>query len=311
MSTEGRPVSGSGIAGGLPRQEQDTSSTRVAGRHHRVIRRARGAVGGRVGSSSVGPSAPVPGLDLLADGPRELASEEDDDDVDRDELLEIFSNVESEPGRFVEQLARSCSLALGVAGCGVALILEAEHRGSLGASSPPATRGEDLQYLLGEGPAFDAARTRGLVAVADLAVRHTPRWPVFAAAAAAEGIHAVFAAPLAVGAASLGALTVYEPRPGALTPEQCDDLIALGEILSHLVLSLQAGADAGTLAAALADVGSYHPEIHQATGMVAARLGVPVAHAMVVLRARAYADGIPLAALARDVVARRIQFDHE
>jgi len=231
--------------------------------------------------------------------------------VHGDQFLAIFDGIDPDPRHFVGELAESCSRALGVGGCGISLILGTEHRGSLGASSTHARRGEDLQYLLGEGPAFDAVRSQTLVAEPNLGAPRTPRWPAFAPAAAAEGLEAVFAAPLAVGAASLGALTVYEPHPGDLTPDQSLDLLALGEVLSHLVLSLQAGADPGTLAAALDDVRGYHPEIHQATGMLAARLDVPVSEAMVLLRARAYADGVPLASLAREIVARRIQFDPE
>jgi len=230
--------------------------------------------------------------------------------LNRDELFEIFSSVEGEPGRFGDQLAQACSRALSVAGCGVTLVVESVHRGSLGSSSVEAGRGEDLQEVLGEGPAFHAARSHHMVSAPHLADTRQDRWPAFSPAAVAAGIEAVFSAPLMVGAVTLGALTVYEPRPGALTAEQGHDLVTLGEVLSHLVLSVQAGADQGALAAELADVGAYHPEVHQATGMIAARLRVPVVEAMVLLRARAYADGVPLSSLARDVVARRTGFEH-
>ena len=229
--------------------------------------------------------------------------------MNRDELLEVFRTVASEPGRFGDRLAEACARVLVVPGCGVSLILEGEHRGSIGASSDAAAGGEDLQQLHGEGPAFDAARQHEVVSEPHLAEPREGRWLAFSAAAADQGIAAVTAAPLVIGAVVLGALTVYEPKPGELTAAQCRDLVALSEIVGGLVLSLQAGADPGTLAAEVDDVGAYHPEIHQATGMVAAQLAVPVSQAMVRLRARAYADDVPLASLARDVVARRTRFD--
>ena len=52
-----------------------------------------------------------------------------------------------------------------------------------------------------------------------------------------------------------------------------------------------------------------HPEVHQASGMLMVQLGIPIADALVVLRARAYADSRHLADVARDVVARRLHLD--
>ena len=51
--------------------------------------------------------------------------------------------------------------------------------------------------------------------------------------------------------------------------------------------------------------------VHQATGMVAAQMGVSVAEAYVRLRARAFAEGQPLGALARAVVGRRMRFTED
>lgn len=57
---------------------------------------------------------------------------------------------------------------------------------------------------------------------------------------------------------------------------------------------------------------TYRAEVHQATGMVSVQLGVSLAEALVRLRARAYADGRPIAQVAADVVGRRLRFeDHD
>jgi AmiR/NasT family two-component response regulator len=51
--------------------------------------------------------------------------------------------------------------------------------------------------------------------------------------------------------------------------------------------------------------------VHHATGMVAAQLGVGMADAFAHLRARAFAEQVPLSGLAADVVARRRRFDRD
>jgi hypothetical protein len=56
---------------------------------------------------------------------------------------------------------------------------------------------------------------------------------------------------------------------------------------------------------------SYQLQVHQATGMVMAQVGVTIDQAFLLLRARAFAEGLPLAELATDVVARRVRFSVE
>lgn len=49
------------------------------------------------------------------------------------------------------------------------------------------------------------------------------------------------------------------------------------------------------------------PGMHQASGMVAAQLGIPVADALVLIRARVYAAGELVKVIANDVIARRLR----
>ena len=53
---------------------------------------------------------------------------------------------------------------------------------------------------------------------------------------------------------------------------------------------------------------SDRAEVHQATGMILAQLGIPAQDAFVRLRAYAFAHRRPLGDVARDVVARRLVF---
>jgi AmiR/NasT family two-component response regulator len=49
-------------------------------------------------------------------------------------------------------------------------------------------------------------------------------------------------------------------------------------------------------------------EVHQATGVVSVQAAVGLAEALVLLRARAYADERPLGDLARDVLTGTVSF---
>jgi hypothetical protein len=70
---------------------------------------------------------------------------------------------------------------------------------------------------------------------------------------------------------------------------------------------LQDVAPRGELAGGLEDVVAYRAEIHQASGMVSIQLQIPVAEALVRMRAHAFAVGSPLGDIAADIVARRLR----
>jgi AmiR/NasT family two-component response regulator len=50
-------------------------------------------------------------------------------------------------------------------------------------------------------------------------------------------------------------------------------------------------------------------ELFQARGMIMVQLDMSISNALARMRAHAYAENRPLAAVARDVVARRLRFD--
>ena len=57
------------------------------------------------------------------------------------------------------------------------------------------------------------------------------------------------------------------------------------------------------------EAGNFHFVVHQAAGMVATQLGVPVDEALLRLRAHAFSSGRPLTDIARDVVSRTLRLD--
>jgi GAF domain-containing protein len=166
------------------------------------------------------------------------------------------------------------------------------------ATDPVAGRLADQAALLGEGPDTDAADTGRPVAVTDLsAPPHRRAWPVYSAAALAAGARSVLAVPLRTGTTKIGLLGLYSRRPRVLVAPERVDVDAIADVVIGLLL-------ADICAPARA---SQCPEIHQATGIVAAQLGVGVGEALARLRAHAYANATPLSEIAHRVVSRRLR----
>ena len=152
---------------------------------------------------------------------------------------------------------------------------------------------------------MDSVRTRRPVMEPDLASSGVRRWPAYAPAAHQRGIRGVYAFPLQVGVACLGALDVYRDRVEPVSPDTIDD----GQTFADIALTMLVGDDPpsapGVGVASLDDLLTPSMEVYQAQGMVMVDLGVSLADALVRLRAYAFVEGRPVAEVARDVVAGR------
>ncbi|MEU2348534.1 GAF and ANTAR domain-containing protein [Modestobacter sp. NPDC049651] len=208
-------------------------------------------------------------------------------------------------------LVALCARSLAVGGVGMALMTDAGPAGTLAASDARARTLEDLQFSLGEGPCVDASQGGRPVLQPDLAQTGGRRWPVFAAAAADAGLAAVFAFPLRVGGIRLGVLDLYRTTAGVLAADELGLALSFADAATAVLLHLQAraagrGPPLGSLA-----VLDDHAEVHQATGVVSVQAGVPLQEALLLLRARAYAEQRPIDALARDVLSGVVDFDDD
>jgi len=112
-----------------------------------------------------------------------------------------------------------------------------------------------------------------------------------------------------IGRVRLGALNLYRATPGPLTDEQHADALALAGIATQSILVLQANAPMGRVAVEIEQGADFHYVVHQAAGMVAAQLSASIGHALVRLRAYAYAHDRPLDQVAEDVVSRALRFE--
>jgi hypothetical protein len=209
----------------------------------------------------------------------------------------------------VDRVCVAAVVLLTLRGAGLSLMVDGELRGTAGVSDPGIAAVQELQLTLGEGPCIDAWTSRAPVLESDLADPAVVRWPAFAQAGVDAGVLAVFAFPLALGAIRIGVLVLYRDRSSVLSADELAYSLVLADVATHMVLGLQAGAPAGELHELLAREPPHWAEIHQATGMVSVQLGVSLDEAFVRLRAHAFAEGLPLRAVAGEIVTRRLRFE--
>jgi GAF domain/ANTAR domain len=208
----------------------------------------------------------------------------------------------SDDGHLATVLVDLCARSLPVSGVGLAVMTDDGHRETVAASDRPAMTLEELQFTLGEGPCVDASRTGRPSLVPDLDSTAPRRWPAFADGAHAAGLRAVFALPLRVGGIRVGVLDLYRDVAGPLPLDDLYDALAFADAATALLLHLQAGAPSADLTRDPHTALDDRATVHQATGVLAVRAGVGLEQALVLLRARAWAEQRPIGAVALDVL---------
>jgi GAF domain/ANTAR domain len=233
------------------------------------------------------------------------------EDGRRTRIMAAVTSADATAGadELVQRLCRFAVDEMALSGCALVLMSGAESASVLAGAGRHAQTVTGLQMELGEGPCLDA-HARGIpVLLPDLSAESANRWPTFAAAALAAGVHAEFSLPLTVGPGGIGTLDLCRDRTGMLSDEHMANALVTAEIARDAVLYQQYASGGPSLPELLATAGTDRIVIHQATGMIAAQLDDTVANALARLRAAAFASGRPMYDLAQDVVERRVRFD--
>ena len=221
-------------------------------------------------------------------------------------LLEISRDVEDERA-LAEQICRAYVVGLDIDGAALSLLTASTSSQMLCATDATAELLEELQFSLGEGACVEAAVTGRPVLVADL--HHTTeasRWPTFAAAVVEQSeVGALFAVPLQWGTVNLGVLDLYRKAPGSLSEAQLRDVMSAADMAALMFLGVRTDPGDGVW---LDQSMHGRAEIHQATGMVLAQLGISAQDALARLRAYAFVEQRLLSDVAHDVVSRRLRF---
>jgi hypothetical protein len=224
-------------------------------------------------------------------------------------LLEIASDVEDERA-LAEQVCRAYVMGLDVDGAAISLQTASTSSQTLCATDATAELLEELQFSLGEGACVEAAVTGRPVLVADMHhATEVSRWPTFAAAVVEQSdVGALFAVPFQWGTINLGVLDLYRTAPGSLSDAQLRDVMSAADMAALMFLGVRTDPGDGVWL----DHSSYgRAEIHQATGMVLAQLGVSATDALARMRAYAFAEQRLLSDVAHDVVSRRLRFTQD
>ncbi|WP_235425839.1 GAF and ANTAR domain-containing protein [Clavibacter michiganensis] len=199
--------------------------------------------------------------------------------------------------------------AIGMTGAAVSTLGDPLGSETVCASDARAARLDEIQLDLGEGPCWEAMTTRRPVLEPDVQGSGGTSWPLARHAMHATGLGAVFAFPLVVAGLSLGAVDLYSRTPRDISDREVTDATALTRIVARQVLRRALLASEGPQE----DTGAWESrysrrEVHQATGMVVAQMGVSPADALLVLRGHAFATGRSLREVAEDVVGRTLDF---
>lgn len=156
---------------------------------------------------------------------------------------------------------------------------------------PAGAAVDEIQYTAATtGPGLQAARTRSMITVADLAT--DARWPELTQAARAEDVHAVAALPLDLPRADVGALSLYFDTTELPGPDQLVTAMALAG-QAELLLDELRRRDALSSGAA----------VDRAIGVIIAQRGCGVQEAYTVLRDTAQRLGLDRHAVADRLIA--------
>jgi hypothetical protein len=222
-------------------------------------------------------------------------------------LTELAQAVASQEQKasLPERLCLASVTIMGARGASLTVAYTAPHRVTLCSTDDAAARLEDLQDVLGQGPGPTAYRTgrQIRVAIGDSGEPGDGRWGQFDAAVRESfGPVHITAIPIHPDGEVLGVLTCHQPADSA--PRLGEDTAQfLADAIGVALLK-----DPDQLATDLSGPWSSRAQIHQATGMVVAQLGISPDEALALLRAHAFAHTWSLAQVAASVGAGELNF---
>jgi hypothetical protein len=222
-------------------------------------------------------------------------------------LIRLAQGVVKDADRGLPLATRLCRAAVEILGCdggAITLAYTLVERVTLCVTDDTALAIEDTQDVLGQGPGADAFTTGSYVRLDLMPEDETtdPRWPLLESAELSSFAPlVVHALPMGEGTGVIGVLTVYQRGRDA-------DLDIAAGLLVAQVLAAALLADAPSQQHSGQGGWSERAEVHQATGMVVAQLGLPEGDALALIRAHAYSHDQSLARTAHAIIERTLTF---
>lgn len=175
-------------------------------------------------------------------------------------------------------------------------------------TDPLATRIDELQYRLGEGPCVESTRTPGLGLTFSGNLGAGREYPHFGPAAAGLGVHSVLAVGLFPGAQTLprtGALNLYSFEIGGIDELDRDLAVILAAHASTALTATMASTAAELEAAQLRQALTSRDVIGQAKGILMERRGISADEAFDALRDASQSLNVKLTQVAQTLVDHR------
>ena len=164
-------------------------------------------------------------------------------------------------------------------------------------SDKTLNRIDELQFVLKEGPCFDALHRHEIVHSPDLA--KDKRWPRWGPLVAKEvGVVSIVSYRLYTTRDTLGAMNLYSLEPDAF---DADDITNGQALAAHVGVALAASQNAANLQTAI----SSRTVIGRAEGILMERFGMPPDQAFAVLRRVSQRRNVKLNRVAEELVRTR------
>jgi GAF domain-containing protein len=211
--------------------------------------------------------------------------------------------------REVLDLCRPFLKDLPISGASVTVISSSGAQVALCSSDAVAARIDELQFELGEGPQWVATTSGEVVLIPDVASDSHGRWPIFGSTIGLLRVGAIFSIPMRMGAATVGAATLYRDTPGQLNENAQSSALAIASAIASTAVQRAmnfATDDAGSESAVSP---ALRREVHQATGVILVQLDTTATIAFSRLQAYAFAQGQTVQSVSHDVVTGELTFE--
>ncbi|MBO9047133.1 GAF and ANTAR domain-containing protein [Curtobacterium flaccumfaciens pv. flaccumfaciens] len=208
-----------------------------------------------------------------------------------------------------DQLSRPFALALPMGGVSISTFGDLCPSETVSATDEVATRVDEIQFDLSEGPCWAALATDAPVLETDLVQRPNAAWPAFNEAVRSEPVGAVFAFPVAFGPFPLGAVDVYVPQPATIEDDTVRQAMTLASAVSRRVLRRALRSIADEDDALLDRSPSSRRVVHQATGVVLAQLDISPEDAYLLLQGHAFARRTTMRRVAEEILDGTVRFE--
>jgi hypothetical protein len=177
-------------------------------------------------------------------------------------------------------------------------------------TDPLASRLDEVQYRLDEGPCVESTRTPGLGLTYSRDLGAGREFPRFGPAAADLGVHSVLAVglfPHGGAEPRMGALNLYSHERGGLDELDRDLALVLAAHASTALGATMASSAADLEASQLREALNSRDVIGQAKGILMERRGISADEAFDTLRRASQALNVKLAQVAETLVERRAE----